>query len=38
MKQFWLTFALTKYISEITSVNFFFFFNIAPILSFAFDG
>ena len=33
----WLTFSLTKNKSEIISANFFFFFNMATILSFAFD-
>ena len=38
MKQSCLTFALTKNKSEIISANFFLFsFNIATILSFAFD-
>ena len=38
MKQFWLTFALTKNKSEIIIANFFsFFLNIGSIVSFAFD-
>ena len=37
MKQFLLTFALTENKSEIIGANYYYFFNIATILSFAFD-